>query len=258
MKLIKAFVFSLLFSNLADAELILDVGTWDFPPFTVENSQEPQGIFSEILNTACQNTKVTCKTNSYPYKRMVTMGEAKELDAIYPVVRHEEWIKWNDLSPIIINSSYDIFVLTTDPLKYEKPSDLQNYTTGTLSPKTITYEMLQKEIKDFKGSKAEPEVSVAVALTKLAGGRYANQWSTGAVLTNKDVGADLIRREGMTTIRDAGVFKPNVDFHFAFIKESKNQAAIAVVLTEMKRLMSDKTYVEALRAKYPYDIPLDK
>jgi len=257
MKLFKILVISLLFSNQAYAELTLEVGNWDYPPFIVTDNQDPKGIFAEVLKTACFNTHVNCKTSTYSIKGMTAMGIAKELDILYALNKNEERSIWTDWSPAIVNSSADIFVLKTNPLNYAKPSDLENYTIGALMGSNF-YKMLKEAIMDIKGAKAEGSDTIKIALDKLAGGRYANQGTTGAVMTNKDVGADLIKREGMTSLfRDAGVFE-STPYYFCIVKDSKNKEARELVSAEIKRLMSDPAYVETLRAKYHFDIPLAK
>jgi polar amino acid transport system substrate-binding protein len=172
-----------------------------FPPFTFEKDGVAAGPLADTIRAVCEELKIRCKQEAYPWRRALKLAEDGHVDGIYAIAPIPERAQFFYVSPPIVESAYGVFVAAPNRLAYAQPRDLAGYTVGVYGPSAASRALGEVAAAD-PSIKVLIEVDNETLLKKLSSGRYGE---AGAALANVDVGRHLIAQEKISGLRVAGL-----------------------------------------------------
>jgi len=172
-----------------------------FPPFTYEENGRAAGPMSDTIQAACDELKLQCKLEIYPWRRALKMAEEGAVDGIYAIADIPERRHFFHLTPPIVESAYAVFAHRNSALAYARPSDLDGYTVASYGPSAASHaaETLAKGVPSVK---LVVEIDNTTLLRKLSSQRYGE---LGVAVANVDVGNWLIHQQHIPDLKVAGL-----------------------------------------------------
>jgi polar amino acid transport system substrate-binding protein len=222
----------------------LKFNTQDFAPFNYDASGIVSGPAADIIRRICSATKIDCSMQLLPWARAQDEVRNGKAHGIFVVGWNEERSKWLYFSPPLLNSEYGFFVRADNPLKFNENSDVQGYAVGVYGPSNTAtvLEKIKAEIRDLTIDMTPDDEA---AFKKLSVGRV------DAVLSDKDVGNDLMRKLGIRNVRYAGR-QQILKYYIGFSQKFTEKKLVDQFNTAFRNLHK-RGIIQAILSKYKMD-----
>ncbi|HEY4079677.1 MAG TPA: transporter substrate-binding domain-containing protein [Burkholderiaceae bacterium] len=194
--------------------------TEPFPPYTYELAGRGAGPMVDVLNTVCARLKQACRVDVMPWRRALAMAVNGEVDGVFTVADTPERRAVLYVSAPVVEAQYAFFALAGNPFEFSRPNDLSGRTVGVYGP-SATSSTLQS-LLGGKEADMVIEIDNRTVLRKLRAGRYGPD---GLALVNERVAQDLIERESLSGLRQAGTTTP-FSYHFGFSRKHFDAANV--------------------------------
>ena len=233
----------LLLGSLAGAAE-LKFNTEDFAPFNYEVGGVVSGPAADIIRKVCSDIKIACSFNLLPWARAQDEVRNGKAQGIFVVGWNEELSKWLYFSPPLLNSEYGFFVRDYNPLKFKQNSDVQGYMIGVYGPSNTAtaLERIKAEIKNLIIDMTPDDEAV---FKKLSVGRV------DAVLSDKDVGNDLMRKLGIRNVRYAG--RQQILKYYIGFSQKFTEKKLVDQFNAAFRNLHKRGIIQAILSKYKMD-----
>ena len=249
MKVKKLFYFFIVFGGCwlfagrtSGAELKFN--TQDFAPFNYEVGGIVSGPAADIIRRICSDIKIDCSLNLLPWARAQDEVRNGKAQGIFVVGWNEERSKWLYFSPPLLNSEYGFFVRADNTLKFNENSDVQGYAVGVYGPSN-TATALERIKAEIKNMTIDMTPDDEAAFKKLSVGRV------DAVLSDKDVGNDLMRKLGIRNVRYAGR-QQVLKYYIGFSQKFTEKKLVDQFNTAFRNLHK-RGIIQAILSKYKMD-----
>lgn len=192
------------------------------PPYSYEIEGRPAGPLVDVMQAACTRLGWRCSVEVLPWRRALRMGQAGEVEGVFAVVTPPTTRPKFHVSPPVIDARYLLFARAGGNLNFDGDSRaLEGRVIGVYGP-SGAQDALTALIRDVPGARAETETDNRTVLRKLGAGRYGEE---GLALANEAVAQQLIREDGLTGLRPAGLVK---SFGYAYgLNKQRVDAATA-------------------------------
>lgn len=222
---------ALLAATPAHARELTFVGQ-EYPPFNWNEGGEVKGGMTEVIKSACEKLKHTCKFSIMPLARAIQMLEEGSVHGVMSLIPNEDRARYANFSPTIVVSSLAYFGVKDKTKKLSALKELDGWTVGAVRGST-SHKLAAEHQKQIKGMVLVEEVNNETLIKKLQGGRYGDK---GAVIGGDAVLAYEAKKAKLDL--DMVLNGDAQSFTTAFSKKSVDAATLAEftkVLEAMKK-----------------------
>jgi polar amino acid transport system substrate-binding protein len=177
-------------------------GMQNYPPFNYSENVKPAGPAVEILMAVCAELKKTCEIKILPFRRVFYELDNGTLDGAFPLFNTPERREKYYMTQPMLNATYGFFVRKDSTWTFDTPYSLRDKTIATYGP-SGSATTAQDLAKMADTPRFEMEVLASTMLRKLSEGRYGDN-AVGFIAL--EVGAEYIKKEGISNLKTAGAF----------------------------------------------------
>jgi polar amino acid transport system substrate-binding protein len=197
-----------------------------FEPYvTVDDKQEPQGVFVDIVHEACARVGFTYDIQLLSNRRSKAVLKTGQVNGNFPLgwnKQRDQWLYW---TPPLMTVEYGIFVnsqVTRPPKTIE---DLQGQTVGVFGPSNTSHS-LEKINASIKAANLKPLRIDMVPNEDGSNMKKLNLKRLDAVYINKDVGFYYVKKFQLKNIQYA-ISHRKLLYYIGFAKEHNQKEVIA-------------------------------
>ncbi|MCG8571717.1 MAG: transporter substrate-binding domain-containing protein [Spirochaetes bacterium] len=199
-------------SQSLDDKNIMIFNTQNFPPFTYEEGQLPQGPAVKIIEAVCQEMGMEYKINIFPWSRSQMLTRTNKAHAMFLIGWNEERSEWLHFSHPIIETEYGFFLNKNSSMKYQNINDLEGWNIGVYGPSNTSHnlDLIKQEINS---------IQILINPKNETGFINLELERINAVYSNRDVGSILMKQMDLKNIYYAGMHK-KLKYYIGFSKEN--------------------------------------
>jgi polar amino acid transport system substrate-binding protein len=189
----------------------LKFNTQDFAPFSYAIDGKVAGPAVDIIKKVCSEMNVKCSFKMLPWARAQKEVKSGNAHALFVIGWNTARTEWLHFSPPLLNTEYGFFVKDDNTLEYKQPSDIIGYKVGVYGPSNTSKSLdkIKDEIKDM---------TIDLWPDDEAGFKKLSKGRIDAVFSNREVGYELIKKNGLKNIRYSGHHK-TLQYYIGFSKE---------------------------------------
>jgi len=185
-----------------------------FPPI-IENAGGDKlgGAQVEILQEACRRLDWRCEVRAMVWKRAlrtISLGEADGLLLVQDVAERRAVM---ELSLPVLLSSYALYVVNGNPLRYRQPADLSGHVLAVYGP-SLSQANSEQLLQGVAGVTEQVEPDPQTVLRKLAAGRYG---AAAVAFSNADIARYWILQDGLSSVHQLATIK-SISYMFGFTR----------------------------------------
>ncbi|ACO77897.1 amino acid ABC transporter periplasmic protein [Azotobacter vinelandii CA] len=202
-----------------------------------------RGPFVETVQAVCAHIHYDCPIGLVPWRRSLAMLEQGQTDAVFAVIPAYEQAVDLRFSPVLIDSSLDIYVHSSNPLRGWRPENGERRDFYILGP-SGTANVVRQRLQDIPSAHIHLEFDNLRLMRKLDAGRFDD----GMVIMNPTIARRLIEEHKLGNVREAGLFK-KVGYAIAFSRERVSPEKFEAFERGLQVLIADGT-VAAIFQRY--------
>ncbi|WP_145964120.1 substrate-binding periplasmic protein [Chromobacterium phragmitis] len=175
-----------------------------FPPFiTQDSSGKPDGALVVILQRACARLGWNCNVQIMVWKRALLTISQGGADGLVLAQDAPERRAVMELTKPVLTSSYGLYALSGNGLRYRQPSDLARRNVAVYGP-SLSQTNCEKLVAGVAGVNMTVELDPETVLRKLSAGRYGAE---AVAFSNDDVARYWIRQDTLSNVRQLAEVK---------------------------------------------------
>ena len=122
----------------------------EYEPFNWTDGDTLKGGMLEVAKRVCLNMKITCRFESLPMKRVISMLEDGYTTAVLSLVENADRASFTTLSIPVVGSNMSYFGIIGTFKKVNSLNDLAGATVGTVSSSSAEKTVLAHQAKNWQ------------------------------------------------------------------------------------------------------------
>lgn len=196
-----------------------------FEPYvTVDNKQDSQGVFVDIIHEACARVGFTCGIQLLSNRRSKAVLKMGQVNGNFPLGWNKERDQWLYWTPPLMTVEYGIFVNSQATRPPKTIEDLQGETVGVFGPSNTSH-FLEKINASLKAANLKPFRIDMVPNEDGSNMKKLNLKRLDAVYINKDVGFYYVKKFQLKNIQYA-ISHRKLLYYIGFAKEHNQKKVV--------------------------------
>lgn len=219
---------------------VITVASEVFPPYQYMENGQMVGPMVVIMQKACAAAKLQCNFVMLPWVQALQGAENGDYEVLFSIldspVRRDKFV----MGPPMVASAYAAFVLSRNPWVYSSPASLKGLTIAAYGPSGTSF--VAQELAAQGGATVDVNKTMLESFQRLVEGAYGPD---GVVIANRDVGQYLMRQNGVSGPKPAGVVR-YASYTFGVSRKARDPWVIHHLLSSALRDLHASGVVESV------------